>query len=174
MFKVILTVVSVLNIVSSAFAQKTPKPNIICIVADDMGYSDLGSYGGEINTPALDRLAYEGMRLSNMHNASMCVVSRSSLLSGKWWPAAGLGIKKGSTLAEELKKLGYHTGIIGKWHLQGEPNKRGFDYFFGFLGGFSNYFKGSDDYRLNQKPFTEFGKNFYSTDAFTDSAIKFI
>jgi len=104
----------------------------------------------------------------------VCSVSRSSLLSGKWWPKAGLGITNGPTVAEQLKKQGYHTGIIGKWHLQGEPNKRGFDYFFGFLGGFYNYFNGSDDYRINQKPFTGFSRNFYSTDAFTDSAIKFI
>ena len=71
MFKVILTVILLLNIVGGALAQKTPRPNIICIVADNLGYSDLGSYGGEINTPSLDRLAYEGTRLSNMHNASM-------------------------------------------------------------------------------------------------------
>ena len=113
-------------------AQPFKKPNIICIVADDLGYSDIGCYGGEIKTPSLDKLASEGLRLKNMHNGSMCVLSRSMLLSGKWAPKAGNGIKLGTkTLADELKNVGYRTGIVGKWHLQGEPNNRGFDYFFG-------------------------------------------
>ena len=156
-------------------AQPFKKPNIICIVADDLGYSDLGCYGGEIKTPSLDKLANEGSRLKNMHNGSMCVLSRSMLLSGKWAPKAGNGIKLGTkTLADELKNVGYRTGIVGKWHLQGEPNNRGFDYFFGFLGGVSSYYSGSKDYRLNQIPFTDFGKDYYSTDAFTEKAIEFI
>lgn len=150
------------------------KPNIICIVADDLGYSDIGCYGGEINTPNLNKLANEGVRLSNMHNASMCVLSRTSLLSGKWWPTVGSGLRKGSTVAEELKSAGYRTGIVGKWHLQGEPNDKGFDYFFGFLGGFSGYYSGGKDYRENKVPFTDFGKDYYSTDAFTNKAIEFI
>ncbi|HET8829688.1 MAG TPA: arylsulfatase [Pelobium sp.] len=150
------------------------KPNIIFIVADDLGYSDLGAYGGEIKTPNLDKLANEGVKLSNMHNASMCILSRSSFLTGKWWPKAGEGITKSKNIAQQLKANGYKTGIVGKWHLDGEPNNKGFDYFFGFLGGFSNYYKGSKDYRINQTPFTNFGPDFYSTDAFTDKAIDFL
>ena len=88
--------------------------------------------------------------------------------------SAGAGIKNGSNLAQELQKAGYKTGLVGKWHLQGEPNDKGFDYFFGFLGGFSSYFHGSPDYRLNKTPYKDFGKDYYSTDAFTERAIDFI
>jgi len=158
----------------TVYSQKTERPNIILIVADDLGYSDLGCYGGEIKTPSLDKLAHSGIRLSNMYNAGMCVISRSSLLTGKWWPKVGYGIEKHVNLAQKLKQQGYRTGIVGKWHLNGEPNDKGFDYFFGFLGGYSSYFDGSKDYRLNKIPFVEFGDNFYSTDAFSDRAIEFV
>ncbi len=176
MRQIILGVILITAFVINVSAQKqTNKPNIICIVADDLGYSDIGCYGGEIKTPNLNKLADEGIRFSNMHNASMCVLTRTSLLSGKWWPTAGSGIRKNTiTMAEELKKAGYRTGIVGKWHLEGEPNERGFDYFFGFLGGFSSYYSGSKDYRENKNTFTNFGKDFYSTDAFTNKAIEFI
>lgn len=155
-------------------AEEDDRPNIILIVADDLGYSDLGSYGGEIKTPALDKMANEGLRLSNMHNAGMCVISRSSLLTGQWWPKVGYGIETGTNMAQTLKKEGYRTGLVGKWHLKGEPNNKGFDYFFGFLGGYSSYFEGSTDYRLNQEKFDDFDDGFYSTDAFSDRAIEFI
>ena len=158
----------------TAQSQANDKPNIILIVADDLGYSDIGCYGGEIKTPALDKLASEGMMFSNMFNAGMCVISRSSMLTGKWWPRVGYGIKKDINIAQELKKAGYRTGLVGKWHLNGEPNDKGFDYFFGFLGGYSSYVKGSKDYRFNKTPFTEFGNDFYSTDAFTNYAIDFV
>ncbi|WP_373516709.1 arylsulfatase [Pricia sp.] len=158
----------------SVAAQQNNRPNIILIVADDLGYSDLGCYGGEIKTPALDRMAQDGLRLPNMYNAGMCVISRSSLLTGRWWPKAGYGIERDVNLAQKLKESGYRTGLVGKWHLNGEPNDKGFDYFFGFLGGYSSYFAGSKDYRRNKEPFTEFGNDFYSTDAFTDHAIDFI
>ena len=148
-------------------------PNIIIIVADDLGYSDVGAYGGEINTPHLNGMADRGVLIPNFYNAGMCVISRSSLLTGQWWPRVGFGIEKGQNLAQELKKHQYHTGVIGKWHLQGEPNDKGFDYFFGFLGGYSSYFKGSPDYRLNKKVYKDFD-DFYSTDAFSSKAVEFI
>lgn len=155
-------------------AQIKDAPNIVIIVADDLGYSDIGCYGGEIETPALNNLANEGIRLSNMQNASMCVISRSSLLTGNWWPKAGMGINKGPNLAQELKKRGYRTGLVGKWHLNGEPNNKGFDYFFGFLGGYASYYKGHESYRLNSEKYTDYGDNYYSTDAFTKRAIDFV
>lgn len=155
-------------------AQQNNRPNIIVILADDLGYSDIGCYGGEIKTPALDKMANEGIRLTSMYNAGMCVASRSSLLTGQWWPKAGYGIKNKVNIAQKLKESGYRTGLVGKWHLNGEPNDKGFDYFFGFLGGYSSYFKGSKDYRINKKPFTDFGDDFYSTNAFTDYAIDFV
>ena len=164
----------ILGLLITQYAFSQTKPNIIFILADDLGYSDIGTYGGEINTPNLDKLANEGVKLSNMHNASMCVLSRSSFLSGKWWPKSGKGITKGQNFVQVLQQEGYHTGLIGKWHLEGEPNDKGFDYFFGYLGGFSNYFLGSSDYRLNKTSFKNFGADYYSTDAFTDKAIDFI
>ncbi|MEM8765341.1 MAG: arylsulfatase [Bacteroidota bacterium] len=157
-----------------SFGQDQTRPNIILIVADDLGYSDLGCYGGEIKTPNLDKMAHKGIRLTNMYNAGMCVISRSSLLTGQWWPKTGYGIEEDVNIVQRLKASGYRTGLIGKWHLNGAPNDKGFDYFFGFLGGYSSYFEGSKDYRLNQEPFTNFGNDFYSTDAFSDHAIRFI
>ncbi|GAB3657428.1 hypothetical protein GCM10028791_29880 [Echinicola sediminis] len=150
------------------------QPNIILIVADDLGYSDLGCFGGEIQTPFLNSMANEGVRLPNMHNAGMCVISRSSLLTGQWWPKVGYGIEHGENIAQELKKEGYSTGLIGKWHLNGEPNEKGFDYFFGFLGGYSTYFQGSSDYRENKKIYKDFDNEFYSTDEFSERAVSFV
>ena len=167
-------------VICFAFSCKTqePKekdsPNIIVIMADDLGYSDLGCYGGEINTPSLNTLASEGIRLSNVYNAGMCVASRSAMLTGKWWPRAGYGAQNGPNIAQRLKEKGYRTGLIGKWHLDGTPNKKGFDYFFGFLGGFSSYFKGSKDYRINEEKYEDFDASFYSTDAFSESAVEFV
>jgi arylsulfatase A-like enzyme len=149
-------------------------PNIIMIVADDMGYSDPGCFGGELATPALDRLATEGVRLTHCHNGGMCVVSRASLLTGHWWPRALPNFTRTPLLSESLQQAGYRTAIIGKWHLPGHPMDRGFDHFFGFLNGFADHFSGSQSYRLNREPFRDFGTDYYSSDAFTDRAIKFI
>jgi arylsulfatase len=77
-------------------------------------------------------------------------------------------------LPEQLHSAGYRTALIGKWHLDGHPLDRGFDHFFGFLGGFSDHFAGGKGYQLDRAPFTDFGTNYYSTDAFTDRAIQFI
>ena len=80
-----------------AKTKDTKKPNIICIMMDDMGYSDISCYGSEIKTPAIDRLANEGTRLSGVYNGGMCVLSRTSLLSGKWWPRPVQASKMGLT-----------------------------------------------------------------------------
>lgn len=156
----------------SAFS--SPKPNIIVILADDMGYSDLGCYGSEIPTPHLDSLAAHGARLTRMRNASMCVVTRASLLTGKWWPSALPTFEKTKILPELLKQQNYRTALIGKWHLKGHPMDRGFDHFFGFLNGFTDHFQGSKTYRLDREPFSNFGPDFYSSDAFADRTISFI
>lgn len=157
------------------FADQNPsRPNLIIILADDMGYSDLSCYGSEISTPHLDSLAKNGARLTRFQNASMCVVTRASLLTGKWWPKALPTFQKSELLPEALKKEGYRTSLIGKWHLKDHPMDHGFDHFFGFLNGFTNHFKGSASYRLNRAPFTDFGPDFYSSDAFSDRAINFI
>jgi len=153
---------------------KSPPPNLIIILADDMGYSDPGCFGGEITTPAIDRLAREGVRLSHFQNGGMCVVSRASMLTGQWWPRAIPNFTHTRLLPERLHAAGYRTALIGKWHLAGHPLDRGFDHFFGFLGGFSDHFGGASDYRLDRGPFNDFGTNYYSSDAFTDRAIHFI
>ena len=155
-------------------AAQERKPNLIIILADDMGYSDVGCYGGELKTPALDRLADEGIRITRFHNGGMCVVSRASMLTGNWWPEALPKFTQTPLLSEKLRDAGYRSALIGKWHLQGHPMDRGFDHFFGFLGGFADHFGGAKDYRLDRKKFADFGPGFYSTDAFTDRAIDFI
>lgn len=166
--------VSLVSSHSSAKYIDSDTPNIIIILADDMGYSELGCYGGDNNTPNLDRLAFDGLRFSRFCNSAMSVCSRYSLLTGKWWPSATRDFQNIITLPEVLHENGYNTGIIGKWHLKGTPMQKGFDHFFGFLGGFSNHFKGSKDYRLDNEVFSDFGENYYSTDAFTSKAVDFI
>lgn len=152
----------------------SPRPNLLVILADDMGYSDTGCFGGEIATPHLDRLAGEGVRMSRFFNGGMCVVSRASLMTGQWWPRALPNFGATELVSEKLHDAGYRTGLVGKWHLKGHPLDRGFDHFFGFLGGFSDHFAGSRDYQLDQRPFEDFGADYYSSDQFTERAIQFI
>ena len=129
------------------------KPNIICILVDDLGYSDLSSFGGtDIRTPAIDSLMEAGLRLDQFYaNCTVCTPTRASLLTGRYpdmvgapgvirqWPKDSWGYFKpsGPTLPDMMKKAGYHTGMVGKWHLGFEspniPNDRGFDFFHGFL-----------------------------------------
>jgi arylsulfatase len=99
------------------------RPNIMIIMLDDMGYSDLGCYGGEIHTPNIDQLAATGVRFTQMHNSARCCPTRASLLTGQHPQAAGINAmgvnmnKNTATIAEVLKANGYHTGMTGKWHL---------------------------------------------------------
>ena len=108
------------------------RPNIIIIMADDMGFSDLGSYGGEIDTPNIDRLAYDGLRFNSFYNTARCVPSRGAMLTGLYPHQAGVGAmtrnqglpgyrgtlsSQSVTIAEVLKEQGYQTGMTGKWHL---------------------------------------------------------
>ncbi|MFC7336923.1 arylsulfatase [Haloferula chungangensis] len=159
---------------SAVIAAAEPKPDILVILADDMGFSDPACFGGELATPSLDRLAAQGTRLTHFYNGGMCVVSRASLLTGQWWPRGLENFKKSKLLPERLKGAGYRNALIGKWHLAGNPMDRGFDHFFGFLGGFADHYKGSADYRLDRQPFKDFGEDYYSSDAFADRAINFI
>lgn len=140
------------------------KPNILLIVADDMGYSDVGAFGGEISTPNLDNLAARGMVLSNFHTGPTCSVSRSMLMSGEDNHIAGLGNmaetvadnqygrpgyeghlnSQVKTIAELLQPLGYHTYMAGKWHLgmrsELSPKSRGFEQSFALLYGGGSHF----------------------------------
>ncbi|MEY3898806.1 MAG: Arylsulfatase [Verrucomicrobiota bacterium] len=159
---------------ASATSLAAAQPNLIIILADDMGYSDPGCFGGEISTPAIDKLAKEGVRLTHFRNGGMCVVSRASMLTGQWWPRGLRNFKNTPLLSETLQAAGYRTALVGKWHLAGQPLDRGFDHFFGFLEGFADHFTGAKSYRLDREPFTEFGPEYYSSDQFTDRAIDFI
>jgi arylsulfatase A-like enzyme len=189
---------------SSALGQKNhERPNIILIMADDMGYSDIGSYGSEILTPNLDRLAYEGIRFKEFYNNSICAPTRASLLTGQYPHRAGVGYfdvdlglpayqgflnKQSLTVGEVLKGAGYSTLLSGKWHVGKDslawPNQRGFDYFYGVIGGGANYFNdfpmplGGKEYpvvlvennkRLQPKP-----DSYYFTDEITKHALKFL
>ncbi|WP_345157857.1 arylsulfatase [Pontibacter saemangeumensis] len=182
-----------------SLAPRKDQPNIIIILADDMGYSDIGSFGSEIETPYLDALATGGLKMTQFYNASRCCPTRASLLTGLYPHQAGVGHMVNEreqpgyrgmlneecvTIAEALKDGGYSTLMAGKWHLNDRkehwPVKQGFDRYFGLLDGANSYF-GNRPYRPNQKltyalddaPYTP-GAGFYATDAYTDYALKFI
>ncbi len=109
--------------VSSFAAPPADRPNIMIIMVDDMGYSDLACYGGEVQTPNIDQLATKGIRFTQMHNCARCCPTRASLLTGHYPQQAGIngmGVNmsmNAATIAEVLKENGYHTGMSGKWHL---------------------------------------------------------
>jgi len=156
------------------------RPNIVVILCDDMGFSDLGCYGGEIDTPHLDRLARNGLRFTDFHNNAKCTQTRASLITGLWHQQSkNLEKRNNTTLPEFLGGAGYSTYMVGKWHLHGHPMDRGFEKYFGFLSGCINFFTGEDWQtgtnlmRLEREEFTP-PKNFYSTDAFTDKAIEYL
>jgi arylsulfatase A-like enzyme len=179
-------------------------PNIILIMSDDMGYSDIGCYGGEINTPNLDKLAKNGLQFMQFYNTARCCPTRASLISGLYPHQTGIGhmtntpadftqhdlnipqyrgfLNKNSvTIAEVLKDAGYTTLMTGKWHLGVStqdkwPLQRGFDKFYGIIPGACNFFK--PEYprgiTVGNDTITITDENYYTTDAFTENAIKFI
>jgi arylsulfatase len=174
--------------------------NVIIFLADDLGFSDIGGYGGEIRTPNLDRLAGSGIKLSNFHNTPRCSPSRASLLTGIHPHQTGIGILTGNnaaeggyagnlntrcaTIAEVLKSNGYITAITGKWHLTNSPNvpngawptDRGFDNFFGTLDGCATFFRPGTLTRGLENVESEADKDpdFFYTDAIGHEAAKFI
>jgi arylsulfatase A-like enzyme len=176
------------------------RPNIIIILADDMGYSDIGCFGSETKTPNLDALGKTGIKMTQFYNASRCCPTRASLMTGLYQHQAGVGDMVNTrtqpayegylnqncvTIAEALKAGGYNTLMAGKWHIGQAPEhwpvKRGFDHYFGLIDGASSYFNPTMPYRPNQKltialddkEFTP-GPNLYSTNAYADYAVKFI
>lgn len=179
-------------------------PNIILILADDMGYSDLGCYGGEINTPNLDQLAAEGVRFTQFYNAARCCPTRASLISGLYPHQAGMGAmindpaktpegpyqgylsKNSVTIAEVLKQANYYTAASGKWHVGEErphwPTDRGFDNYYGLISGAANYFDITRTkkegikrhFAIDSVEYMPPKEGFYMTDAITENAVKFL
>lgn len=151
------------------------RPNIVLVMVDDLGFSDLGCYGGEIETPNLDRLAERGIRFTQFYNCAKCETTRATLLSGRYYPEVNnRKLENCVTIAEVLKLAGYSTLMTGKWHLESDPINRGFDKYFGHLSGATNFFVGDNTFRLGTEPFTVPKQGFYTTDANTDYAIKFL
>ena len=173
----------------SSMAAKASRPNIILIMCDDMGWSDIGCYGGEVQTPTLDRMAREGMRFTQFYNNAKCTTTRASILTGLYPRRGEGGLLRTNmvTLGEAMKLAGYQTSLSGKWHLGSDetthPFKRGFDEYYGLLDGACNFFdpkqrdpkyKGARIRKFgeNDRELFEFPKDYYTTDAFTDHAIK--
>jgi arylsulfatase len=176
----------------AATAPAVGRPNIVVILADDLGYSDLGCYGSEIPTPNLDRLAAGGLRFTRFYNAARCCPSRAALMTGRYNHAVGIGHMAGDrglpayrnrlsddcvTIAETLRASGYRTLMSGKWHLGAQrPRDRGFDRYFGILSGACNYFR-PEPHRmlmLENEPYTPTDARFYMTDALTDRALAYL
>lgn len=185
-------------------AANDEKPNIIIVLVDDMGYSDIGCYGGEIPTPNIDGLAGNGLRYSSFYNTARCCPTRASLMTGLFPHQTGIGQMTNSpkgdqykawgtpgyigylnrncvTMAEALSVAGYHTYMTGKWHLgyhaeERWPLQRGFEKYYGSIAGACSYFRPqgprSITYMNEHLPPPDSG--YYTTDAFTDYAIKFI
>jgi len=190
-------VVGFLSAAPVAAQPATPaKPNVVLIVTDDVGYGDIGSYGApDAKTPNIDSLARDGVRLTDFYAAPQCTPTRAALISGRYQqrfrleaalggartPAAATGLPAtGYSLPQLLKNNGYATGLVGKWHLgykpQFSPNAHGFDYFFGFKSGFTDYYQHTDgdgeaDLFENESPVHVDG---YMTDLITARSIKFI
>lgn len=164
------------------------RPNILLILADDMGYGDFGLFNGGLSqTPTLDALAADSVCFTQHYSAScVCAPARASLLTGRYPHRTGaidtlegrgldrLALRE-RTLADLLKPAGYATGLIGKWHLGAldpryHPNARGFDEFVGFRGGWQDYYQWRLDYNGSLHP----ADGRYLTDVFTDEAVEFI
>jgi len=166
--------IPILSLVLCISAQ-AERPNILVVLTDDLGYSDLGCYGSEIDTPVLDRLASNGLRFSHFYNTAKCHSSRVSLLTGRWCRQAGdESLKRAVTIPEVLRPAGYFTAMTGKWHLTKEPADFGFDRFFGHLSGACSYYKGDNTFRLNDKPWEVPSEGFYTTTANVDHALEFL
>ncbi len=175
------------------------KPNIVLILNDDMGYSDIGCYGGEIETPNLDKLAADGLRFSQFYNTARCSPSRASLLTGLHPHQTGIGIltynfgpegyagnlnKHCVTIPEALKASNYKTYMSGKWHVASSlteptdtwPLQRGFDEFFGTIIGAGSFYDPNTLTRGNENIEHQAGKNkeFFYTDAISDQAVEYI
>jgi arylsulfatase A-like enzyme len=193
------TVAATLVCVTTLTAQRaadSARPNVVLIVTDDIGYGDFGSYGAtDVRTPNVDRLARQGVRLTDFYAAPQCTPTRAALITGRYQQrilleralgSVGGELEKGlpatgRSLPQLLKNSGYATGLVGKWHLgykpEYGPNAHGFDYFFGFLSGYIDFYHhtrgmdGAADLYENTTPIQQDG---YMTDLITSRAVRFI
>jgi arylsulfatase A-like enzyme len=180
-----------------AQAASNKPPNIVIIMADDMGYSDIGCYGGEIDTPNLNRMAEGGLRFTQFYNNAKCAPTRASLLTGLYSQQCGVHdrpvvMENCVTIAEVLRGAGYRTLMTGKWHAEQLPTDRGFDRYYGLADGCCNFWnpgeqregepkpaeknyprRWSEDGEVSQ-PYTPEDRDWFSTDAFTDHAIEYL
>jgi arylsulfatase len=164
-----------LAFLAASFATAAPKPNVVLVLTDDLGYSDLGCYGSEIETPVLDKLAAGGLRFTHFYNTAKCHSSRVSLLGGRYSRQAGdESLKRAVILPEVLKPAGYFTAMCGKWHLDKEPLDFGFERYFGHLSGACSFFRGDKTFRLNREPWQVPDTGFYTTIANVDHALNFL
>jgi arylsulfatase A-like enzyme len=179
---------------AQAQTPRTQRPNVVLIITDDVGYGDFGAYGvTDIKTPNVDRLAREGVKLTDFYAAPTCTPTRASLITGRYQqrvalesalssvgPRTGGLLPTGRSLPQLLKNNKYATGLVGKWHLgwrpEFGPNEHGFDYFFGFKSGAIDFYthesaNGTDDLFENTTPVRVDG---YMTDLITARAVRFI
>ena len=188
---------ALLTLFMAGLLNAAPPPNFVLIVADDLGYGDIGCYGGKAKTPHLDRMAAEGVRFTDFHsNGSVCSPTRAALMTGRYphrlgietalpidWDDNGIGAPRNRdqvTLATRLKQAGYATAMFGKWHLgkhaDSNPTRHGFDEFRGLTCGCGDYFAkldraGHEDWWHNTEKSHEDG---YVTHVLTDHAVRFI
>lgn len=168
------------------------QPNFLVILVDDMGYSDIGCFGGEIRTPNIDRLADNGMRFTQMYNTAKCFPTRAALLTGIYFQHTDREFPHTATVGEVLRPAGYRTLWSGKHHAKFNPITRGFDRFSGMLGGAGNHFnpgleaipgqpapanKGTNAWAIDEvetSPYVPDDPKFYTTDTFTDYALDWL
>ena len=162
-------------LIVSQISAEDERPNILLMMVDDLGFSDFGCYGSEIETPHIDSLASEGLRFSQFYNTAKCHSSRVCLLTGLYTNQAGnTALDRSVTIAETLGESGYATSMTGKWHLKDQPTDHGFGRYWGHLSGATDFFKGDDTFRFNGEVWNDFDKDFYTTDANVDYAMDFI
>ena len=202
--KIILLIFIITFYNCSKFAAKDDRPNIVVIMSDDMGFSDLGCYGGEVNTPNLDRLASNGLRFTQFYNTGRCCPTRGSLLTGLYPHQSGIGhmmsddgtdgyrgdlSNNALTIAEVLKTEGYKTYMSGKWHVTPHikpngpkynwPLQRGFDHFYGTIHGAGSFYDPNSLTRDNTQISPFYDENYkplkyYYTDAISDHAVNYV
>lgn len=199
MKKTLFTSVLITPFCLQAQVRQAVTPNIVLILCDDMGFSDLGCYGSEIQTPHIDSLAMNGVRFSQFKNTGRSCPSRAALLTGRYQHEAGMGWMTAvdehrpgyrgqisgefPTIAEVMKSNGYRTYMSGKWHVTVDgafdkpngsyPVQRGFDRYYGCLHGGGSYYKPSPLYN-DLTRITELPDDYYYTTAITDSAVSFV